>query len=180
MKSTGKLILLLVLTIFTSLMVYEKAYARIMSEDDFQFEPASCGSGFCFDDPIDGGGGGGGSGGSTNPTFPGVTKIVIKGEENKGSKCTQEFGKTAECNYYFVALANGLVDIKADIGIDASSFKLTVYDLSQEDKDFIKNLIENRNSKELEITHRSWDDGKIYFEFFGLTYITYKDCELKF
>ena len=33
-------------------MIYKKSYARNMSEDDFQLESASCGSGFGFDDPM--------------------------------------------------------------------------------------------------------------------------------
>lgn len=52
-------------------------------------------------------------------------------------------------------------------------------DLSQEDKNFIKNFIENRNSREFEITYKAWGDGKIYFYFFGLTYIIYKDDEFE-
>ena len=52
-------------------------------------------------------------------------------------------------------------------------------DLSQEDKDLIKNFIENRNSTEVEIINKAESDGKIYFYFFGLTYIIYKDDEFE-
>ncbi len=49
--------------------------------------------------------------------------------------------------------------------------------LTEEEKQLIESFVKNRDSKEFSITNKARDDGKIYFEFFGLTYITYIDDE---
>ncbi len=48
-----------------------------------------------------------------------------------------------------------------------------IENITNEEKDIIKTFVRNRNSKEIRIVNKAKGDGKIYFEFFGLTYISY-------
>lgn len=52
---------------------------------------------------------------------------------------------------------------------------LEVEYLTQNEVDIIHSFIQNRNSKKIIITNKAKGDGKIYFEFFGLTYIIYEN-----